>query len=437
MLLLSLAWVLSKEAAQPLLVGSAAVALLIVLVRQPVLVVYVLIAAGPFYDITRGFFFPGVELLGFWQDALVAILGLAAARSVFRHGLPKPILLDGFVVGFVVVYALSVLVSADTRVWFYGFRWFVLYPLMYLALRAVRFTETQQRRMLLLMASSLILSAILGLIGMWYLGWDAAADLYTSMNMYIFTRNDQWRWAATFSNPIIASSAFALFLLVSGGFLYFTKRRLAGLAGCAFGVLCIYLTHSRTGVVVAVCGVLAMLFAVKSRYAKPLLTLALTSSIVLAVQVVRNFDEWDSLRLQQFSRTLSEAVTDYPLGTGAGTAGAVSIAAASFAGQDPNSIDTVVGDSVILTVLRDTGWLGVACYLSVCIAVILMAWRARHTLVGIVSLAFWVGSLVNLMNSTDVYPTKMYLWLLAALAVANSGRVEPGKSGAGRARICA
>ena len=345
----------------------------------------------------------------------MAILWIAAIRNISRRGLPKLIWLDWLVLGFIAAYAFSVVVSADSRVWFYGFRWFVLYPSMYLALRGLEFSEKQQTRMMALLAGSLIASAIIGLLAMWYLGWDAAAELYHTLNLEIFSRDDQWRWAATFSNPIIASSAFALLFLLFAGLSNFTKRRGLCLWGCGFAAVCLYLTHSRSGIVIAAVGSLVMLFAAKSRYARPLLAVAVVASMVLAIQIVRSFDEWDDLRLQQFTRTVEEAFTTYPLGTGAGTAGAVSMAAASFAGQDASSVDTVVGDSVILTVLRDTGWVGAFFFVGACISVIALSWRARGTWIGIVALGFWTGSFVNLMNSTDVYPTKFYLWLFAAL----------------------
>ena len=352
--ILLLTWVTSKEVALTLLVGTVALGTVGLMVSRPVVVLYVLTALGPFYDLSRAFLFPGVELVGFWQDALVAILWIAAIRNVLRHGIPKLIWLDWLVLGFIAAYSFSIVVSADSRVWFYGFRWFVLYPSMYLALRALEFSEKQRTRVMVLLGGSLIVSAIVGLLAMWYLGWDAAADLYHTLNLEYFARNDQWRWAATFSNPIITSSAFALLFCCLWEFSNFTKRRGLCVWGCGFAAGCLYLTHSRSGIVIAAVGSLVILFAIKSRYARPLLAVAVVASMVLAIQVVRSFDEWDDLRLQQFTRTVEEAFTTYPMGTGGGHCGSGfgAMAAASFAGQDARSVDTVVGDSVILTGLR-------------------------------------------------------------------------------------
>ena len=146
LLLLLLFWVLSKQTAIPIAVATLALAIIAFCLWRPLAVVYTMIVLGPFYDITRAFLFPGAELLGFWQDAFVAILLLAAARNVMRDGLPNLILLDKWILGFIASYAFSIVGSADNLVWFYGFRWFVLYPVMYLTLRTFRFTPQQERR---------------------------------------------------------------------------------------------------------------------------------------------------------------------------------------------------------------------------------------------------------------------------------------------------
>jgi hypothetical protein len=416
-LLLGGAWILSREVALILILITVSTAVFAALVKYPAMAVYLLIVAGPFYDILRAWFFPGVELLGFWQDALTIVLWVAAIRKVIRHGLPKPRALDGLAAAFICIYAFSILVSANISVWFYGFRWFVLYPVMYLALRTLEFDVRQQRKMLRFFIASMVVSAVVGLFGMWYLGWDATSELYQVLNFSIFSRNEIWRWAATFSNPIIASIAFAFLFLAFIAMCGFTHSRVLCVAGSAFAAFCVYMTHSRSGIVTAAAGALAILFGFQLRVARVLLVLAMLLSLVAAIDVLNSLDQWDTLRLLQFNRTVTEALTRYPLGTGAGTAGAVSMAAASFAGKDRNGVDFVVGDSVALMVLRDTGWPGLLCYVGITLCVLSVSWQRRSTLVGVLTFGFWLGSAVNLMNATDIYPLRFYLWLLAALTV--------------------
>lgn len=423
-LLLLLVWIWSRAAAIPIVAGTLVLAVVAFFLGKPVAVVYSLIALGPFYDFSRALLFPEGQLLGFWQDAFVALLLMAAIRNVMGYGWPKVLLVDKFVIGFIAAYAFSLAVSANSRIWFYGFRWLVLYPVMYLVLRTFHFTEQQRRRMMLVLTTSLVLSAILGLLEIWYLGWDAIVELDRAVNFILMGRNDQYRWAATFSSPIIASGAFALLFLIFAASVNFTRRRVLSLMGCVFSILCIYLTHSRSGIVIAASGLLAIVWAVRSRYWKPWLAGSVIAVTFLGYQVSQTVDQYDMLRLHQFARTVAEAITTHPLGTGGGTAGAVSFAAAAFAGQNPAYVDPVVGDSVPLAVLRDTGWFGLVCFAGICFSVIGLAWRARTTMIGLLALAYWSGSVINLMNATDVYPTKLYLWLLAALAATEVARQD-------------
>ncbi|HVO78385.1 MAG TPA: hypothetical protein VMT39_00060 [Candidatus Bathyarchaeia archaeon] len=415
----------SNEYAAALLIGPLALGLITLLCRFPSIVLYLLIGLGPFYDIARSFLFPGAELLGFWQDALVGVLALVAIRNVTVHGRPRIVALDRFVFGFIAAYMVSIAVSSNLLIWFYGFRWFVLSPVMYLALRTYPFTAVQRRRFVLAIAVSLSVSAILGLFAVQYFGWDRLSDLYLGINRVIMRRNDEWRWQATFMSSIIASVAFALLFLTFAALARFARRKLPWVLACGFALYALYLTRSRSGIVVAAAGILSILIAARVKYAKTLLGIAVLASLVLTVHLVQTFDEFDSLRIAQFTRTIYEAATEYPFGTGAGTAGSVSQMAAAFAGLDSDSVDFVVGDSVALTVLRDTGWFGLFCFVGICACSISVAWRARASLVGLLALAVWIGSAVDVMNAVDIYPVRLYLWLLAALAATQISRLSP------------
>ena len=407
--------IVCREATIPLLIGTLAVGVVVTFLRHPESVLYVLVGLGPFYDLARSFFFPGVGLLGFWQDVLVVILGVIAVRNVARNGFPQLTTLDKFVVAYVVAYTLSIVASSNLSIWFYGYRWAILYPVMYLVLRTIPCGEIVQRKIVLLVALSITLSGVLGLLAVRYLGWDAISDLYIALGRVLMSRNDEWRWPATFMNAIFASIAFALLFIAFAVLARFEKHRWPWVIGCCFALYCLYLTRSRSGVVIATAGFTSLLVARKAKYYKAVLCLGLIVALAMAAHVVGTLDEFDVLRVEQFSRTISESITHYPFGTGAGTSGAVSFLAASFAGQDPDRVDFVVGDSMAMIVLRDTGWFGFLSYVGICLAAIVVAWRSRTTLVGQLTLAVWIGSAVNLMNATDVYPIRAYLWILLAL----------------------
>ena len=62
--ILVLTWVMSKEVAVPLSVATVALGIVGLMVSRPVAVLYVLTALGPFYDMSRAFFFPGSNWWG-------------------------------------------------------------------------------------------------------------------------------------------------------------------------------------------------------------------------------------------------------------------------------------------------------------------------------------------------------------------------------------
>ena len=148
----------------------------------------------------------------------------------------------------------------------------------------------------------------------------------------------------------------------------------------------------------------------------------------------------DDARIKSFEAVLSDSLR-YPLGVGLGTAGTVAFAAREFSGQFTGA-DVITGDSVLLQALRDTGWVGFVSLLTVCIGFVRTALNAfrsapsSHTgLLALISFAFSLGLLANLMNVADVWPTKFYFWLFGALTVAVvEGRVRRSQSTLGDSR---
>ena len=139
--------------------------------------------------------------------------------------------------------------------------------------------------------------------------------------------------------------------------------------------------------------------------------------------------EGDNTRIASFKTVLVQSVTQYPLGTGAGTAGAVADTAVAYAGL--GGTNSVVGDSVSLAVLRDTGWPGFCAFVAIFVGFIHAARCAirmstgRTQLVAFVALGFLAGSFLNLTNLVDVFPLKLYVWLFGAFVVAiMEGRVD-------------
>jgi hypothetical protein len=148
------------------------------------------------------------------------------------------------------------------------------------------------------------------------------------------------------------------------------------------------------------------------------------------LNIVTQKNEMDNYRLKTFETVMSDAFV-YPFGVGVGTAGAMAIAAMRFGGANI-SVDPVVGDSVLLAVLRDTGWVGLFSLIAICVGFIMTAYRGfcgaaskEERIFVLAYFGFSIGILASMMDDFDVWPVAFYFWLFGALAVAIvEGRVD-------------
>ena len=425
------------------LLGWAAAIGTACLLRWPKAALYIMLLIGPLYDWTRAFIFGEAPLIGAWQDVLVIFLVFAAIVNLAGGRAPRLCFtwLDCAVVLYIGAYLLSVLVAPDVRVWFYGFRWSTLYAFMYLALKTYRFTDREIERVVRLVAITLVVSAGVGFTLLNVLGDKGYYMAMRAMGLGVMGREETYRWPATFANSLVASGAFGLLLIISASYLLTRRFSLSAVAGALVALYAIGLTLSRSGWVVGVGGVIAIIWAAGQRSRVKLstiaaiaLTLAVGSLVALAARpelraMASLSYEGDASRMASFQTVLVQSVAKYPLGTGAGTAGAVADTAVGFAGL--GSTDSVVGDSVSLAVLRDTGWPGFCAFVVIFVGFIHAARRAirmstgRSQVVAFVALGFLAGSFLNLTNLVDVFPLKLYVWLFGAFMVAIvEGRVD-------------
>lgn len=416
-----------------LLIGTA---LLAGILRYPHSTIVIMLALAPFYDLVRTLFVPDIALVGAWQDIVVIALGTVGVRNVFRKDFQWRLSgLDIAVCVYIGAYACSAFLSPTLGVWFYGFRWCTLYAFLYLVLKTYRFTEGQVRRMLIATTSGLVASVVTGYVLLSSLGERPYAAIWTAMGFSGYFRNGSFRWPATFPSPITASICYALLLILGLAHLLDGKYRWLYVGIAAVGMAACIATFSRSGWVVGLIGVSATAWAAKKQLRKyriivySLITFTIVGAIGLAMvkpellHIVSVKDSLDGFRLQTFSTVIYDAFR-YPFGVGVGTAGAVAAVAAQFGGLQVR-VDPVVGDSFLLQVLRDTGWVGFVAFFSVCVWLVGTALRGFRTtsnqvgrILTLASFGFSVGLLVNLMNATDVWPIRLYFWLFGALSVA-------------------
>lgn len=401
-----------------------------------------MLAVAPFYDLLRGRFFPDVQLLGAWQDIVVIALALCTIPRVTQPGFRVRLSwLDVAVIAYILAYLSSVLFTSSIAVWFYMFRWCCLFALFYLVVKLSRFTERDLKQFVGVITVSLVASAAVG-YGMYVSLGNRYWELWKEMGLAVYGREGIYRWPATFGSSLVASAAFGLLLIISVAHILEKKWIWIYPGILVIAVLALTRTLCRNGWLVGIVGSLVIVCASSRRKSTsflvmPAVAVLLASAVVVAIwltpemgKLVSISYEGDDIRLQEFTYVLQDAV-NYPFGVGLGTAAAASRNAAIFAGKTLDA-PIVVGDSVLLAVLRDTGWLGFLTIIGVCIGFVttaLRAFRNAHTptirLVALVSLAYSAGQCVNLLNMVDVWPTKLYFWFFGALAVAIvDGRVE-------------
>ena len=406
----ALARLLSPSVGNGLIVALVVVIGFAAFARYTQWAILLMLAIAPFYDLVRAVAFPDVALLGAWQDVAVVGFGIVAIRNAsradFRLQWSRT---DWAVIIFIALYALSALFTPNLTVWFYIFRWSTLYAFFYLAMKTYRFTDRELEAMLATTTVALLVSAAIGYGLFVMLGSELYFTLWRLLGLTVYGRAGQFRWLGTFGNPLVASAAYGLLVIISAA--YMLERRafrthvvlaFIGFAACAG-------TLSRSGWAVAVAGIVGMVWVANRGLLTNRKALALIGGMLVLAgisiaitrpemfRVATTEDSADALRFESFKTVLLDSFR-YPFGVGLGTAGGAADAALEIAGINTNT-DPVVGDSVLFQVLRDIGWIGVWSLLAVCAGFIRAAMRGfrgsenlRIRIVMLVALAFFLGN---------------------------------------------
>lgn len=431
--------------------ASLGIAMLVVLFKHTHGVILCLLFLGPFSDSLITLFLSNVPLIGIWRDLIIIGIVVKGVWLSLRPGFQwRFTWLDYAVCIFILVYAFSIVPSPNLAVWLFGFRWYTVYAFLYLALKAYRFTTRELTQILIATLSGLLLSAAIGFVLLQILGDQALSALWEHLfKAGGFWRGGHFRWQGTFTSPIVASISFAFVLIASVAHLLERKSLAAYLPVALVGAYALYLTFTRTGWAVGVAGVLAVVLLVAKRLHsyKILVTASLVVGLSLVVAVSLNPEvldiatqrnRMDSYRLETFETVITDAFV-YPFGVGVGTAGAMAIAAMRFGGSNM-SVTPVVGDSVLLAVLRDTGWIGLFSLLAISVGFIMTAYKGfcsaaskEERIFALAYFGFTIGILTGLMDDFDVWPVAFYFWLFGALVVAIvEGRVDNLKNTSSR-----
>jgi hypothetical protein len=249
-----------------------------------------------------------------------------------------------------------------------------------------------------------------------------------------------WRLPGPFGSPLVASASYAILILFGMALLSINRFNWIGFFLIIIGSLAIFITLSRSGVVIGLIGLFAILVMNFQKLKYKIFIAFLGIMLVLQFSYLipetkpffsyltnTNLDSYDTDRIAQFNHILMDAIKEYPFGIGFAGGGAVSLKAYEMFGGDSTYMPEykyLGGDSVLLATLQTSGFLGFFLLIAIyAVFIRISAWLLAYDLVdsqkiiSLVSLSLLLGTLVSLGNLIDVWPLKLYLWSFGAMVV--------------------
>jgi hypothetical protein len=420
--------------------GMALVCLIFLRIIRPIWIVAIVFICAPFVDILRATYLKDIPFVGIYQEL---ILLLMLVSKIITTGSRTKLRRLGSVDYLIFLYVLwnlfEVIQSPSILGGLYVWRWYSVGPLTYLVFRLYSFTKRDCAVVIVSVCTGLVAAAIYVFYQYFILGPENAAQIAQSLGFAVFYRIG-WRLPGSFSSPLVASASYSI-LILFGVALIFVKR-LNWLGFCLIGIgsLAIFITLSRSGIAIGLIGLTAILIMnfkrIRSKLLPTILAILLAFQFSYIVPEVRQFfsymtntnlDSFDTDRINQFTHILTDAVTKYPFGIGFAGGGAISIEAYKMFGGDSTYMPqykNLGGDSVLLATLQTSGFLGF--FLLIAIYAIFIGTSFRlltcdlddyQRVLSLVSLGFFLGTVISLGNLIDVWPLKLYFWFFGAMVM--------------------
>ncbi len=426
------------------------------LVARPFYVLLGLVAFAPFYPVVRRLAEHSIEgsgmILGSWQDVLLGLLVIGAIVRILKN--KRKQVFSGLGPGDIFLGALGLWAGAGLigdGDWFstlYGFRYTYMFVLLYFAVLLTPLKENQILAIQRVLRITLLASALFGIA-------LVASDLLRGtrfafdFQMYFGGKADLMRgtggrlirFGSTFILSHGAAPAYILLAILGLAAHYYSRDRRGSLV-FLIALLAMATTMSRAAMgAMFVSGLVFLcfltphksLFGVSSLPITAVLAVVLVGSVVFFKSLTLDYflktNSGDSIRQNQFLMAL-DASRDYPLGHGTGTAGS-SVAIASKYLEGTFTDDTNVSDSFHLKVLYELGYPGLTFWTCGLLLTIGSLWKrfrstqdARASSLLAVAISYLIAiSIYSLTsNQLEIWPTKIYFWLVPALATLASQR---------------
>jgi hypothetical protein len=429
-----------------------AISIVGLLIARPYYVLLGLVAFTPFYPLARRLIENNTDnfgmIMGGWQDIVLGILILNGVIRVLKNKATTASIgnlqVGDFLFASLGIWALiGMLAQKDLFSALYGFRYTYLFIALYFAVLSARLDERQILILRHVIIATLLISALFGIM-------LVASDLIRGTRFvfdYQFyltgkvdpigaTGGKLLRFGSTFVLSHGASPAYILLALFGLSQYYFEHKK-TGWVIFLIGLLAVTTTMSRAGMGALLLSAAALLvFLVPGRVLFSRRSFPIFSILILSTLISFSFfstltqdyflasNSGDSVRQNQLLMAVDSA-RDYPYGHGTGTAG-TSLAIASRYLEGTFSGDTNVSDSFYLKVLYELGYPGLIFWTLGTLFMIGSLWKYFYsqqnekvksfigTSIGYL-IAIEAYSLTS--NQLEIWPTKVYFWLIPALAI--------------------
>jgi hypothetical protein len=420
------------------IIGAFLLCLIFLKIIKPIWIVSIVFICSPFVDILRVTYFKNIPFMGVYQELILLFLIVCKIMvypdrpKLWRFGF-----IDYLIISLIIWNFFQVIQSPSILGGLYVWRWYSIGPLTYLIFRFYSFTKNELAVIVLSICIGLAVAAILIFYQYFILGPEKVAQISRALGFTAFYRIG-WRLPGPFSSPLVASASYSI-LVIFGSALFTIKRyQWVGICLIVIGGLAMMMTLSRSGIVISLVGLISIIIMNFQKIKYKILPAFLAILVILQFSYIipetrpflayltnTNLDSYDTYRLAEFGHIITDAVTKNPFGIGYAGGGAISQQAFTLFGGDPTYMPKyLAGDSVFFASLQTSGFLGL--FLLVAIFTVFIG-RSIRLLTGnlldsqriwcLVSLSFFLGTLVTLGNLIDVWPIKIYFWSFGAMVM--------------------
>jgi hypothetical protein len=417
--------------------GVALVCLVFLRIIRPVWIVAIVFICAPFVDILRATYLKNIPFVGVYQEIILILL--LASKIITTRGKVKLWRVGAidYLIFFYLLWNLcQVIQSPSILGGLYVWRWYAVGPLTYLVFRLYSFTKRDCELIISSICVGLAAAAIYVFYQYFILGPENAAQVAQSLGFSVFYRIG-WRLPGPFSSPLVASASYSILVLFGVALLFVKRLNWLGFFFLGLGSLAVFFTLSRSGIVIGLIGLTAILVMNLKRSKSKLLPSFLGILLLLQLSYLipetrqffsyitnTNLDSFDTDRIDEFSHIFEESATKYPFGIGFAGGGAISIEAYEMFGGDQTYMPDyqyLGGDSVLVATLQTSGFLGLFLLIAIYVVFVFTSVKllacdldAPQRVLSLVALGFFFGTLISLGNLIDVWPLKFYLWFFGA-----------------------